>query len=197
MIWYNQESDHSAASCRLNKRRCYCWKSRLIWDVCPAGKHWRVHTASATHSWCTAPASEVISCFPPDRAAGKQGTCRRSFSKVPGDLLANQLYGHRRQPWVSHVTQTTLQFPLILLNVFNCAPPSFLLLTESTDDDKVVAWHWEEVKGPLREEKVIADTPVLTLTNLVPGNYTFRYGFQSQLEKYVFLDFCLPCSVCI
>lgn len=45
--------------------------------------------------------------------------------------------------------------------------------SQSTDDDKVVAWHWEEVKGPLREEKVSADTPVLTLTSLVPGNYTF------------------------
>lgn len=49
------------------------------------------------------------------------------------------------------------------------------LFSESTDDDKVVAWHWEEVKGPLREEKVSADTPVLTLTGLVPGNYTFKY----------------------
>ncbi|XP_030644746.1 dyslexia-associated protein KIAA0319-like protein [Chanos chanos] len=45
--------------------------------------------------------------------------------------------------------------------------------SQSTDDDKVVAWHWEEVKGPLREEKVSADTQILTLTNLVPGNYTF------------------------
>ncbi|XP_028278237.1 dyslexia-associated protein KIAA0319-like protein [Parambassis ranga] len=45
---------------------------------------------------------------------------------------------------------------------------------QSTDDDKVVAWYWEEVKGPLREEKVSADTPVLTLTSLVPGNYTFN-----------------------
>uniref|UniRef100_A0A3Q3D4T1 KIAA0319 like n=1 Tax=Hippocampus comes TaxID=109280 RepID=A0A3Q3D4T1_HIPCM len=45
---------------------------------------------------------------------------------------------------------------------------------QSTDDDKVVAWHWEEVKGPLREEKVSANTAVLTLTNLVPGNYTFN-----------------------
>ncbi|XP_061597084.1 dyslexia-associated protein KIAA0319-like protein [Cololabis saira] len=44
---------------------------------------------------------------------------------------------------------------------------------QSTDDDKVVAWHWEEVKGPLRAEKVSADTPILTLTSLVPGNYTF------------------------
>ncbi|KAG9279859.1 hypothetical protein AMEX_G5420 [Astyanax mexicanus] len=45
--------------------------------------------------------------------------------------------------------------------------------SQSTDDDKIVAWHWEEVKGPLREEKVSADTAVLTLTSLVPGNYTF------------------------
>lgn len=52
---------------------------------------------------------------------------------------------------------------------------SYLCSSESTDDDKVVAWHWEEIKGPLREEKVSADTPVLTLTSLVPGNYTFRY----------------------
>lgn len=51
---------------------------------------------------------------------------------------------------------------------------SYLCYLESTDDDKVVAWHWEEIKGPLREEKVSADTPVLTLTSLVPGNYTFR-----------------------
>ncbi|XP_066530756.1 dyslexia-associated protein KIAA0319-like protein [Hoplias malabaricus] len=45
--------------------------------------------------------------------------------------------------------------------------------SQSTDDDKIVAWHWEEVKGPLREEKVSADTDILTLTSLVPGNYTF------------------------
>uniref|UniRef100_A0AAY4C4V5 PKD domain-containing protein n=1 Tax=Denticeps clupeoides TaxID=299321 RepID=A0AAY4C4V5_9TELE len=45
--------------------------------------------------------------------------------------------------------------------------------SQSTDDDRVAAWHWEEVKGPLREEKISADTDILTLTNLVPGNYTF------------------------
>lgn len=44
---------------------------------------------------------------------------------------------------------------------------------QSTDDERIVKWHWEEVKGPLREEKVSADTVTLTLTNLVPGNYTF------------------------
>ncbi|MBN3305866.1 K319L protein, partial [Amia calva] len=45
--------------------------------------------------------------------------------------------------------------------------------SQSTDDDGIVSWHWEELRGPLREEKVSADTPILTLTNLVPGNYTF------------------------
>uniref|UniRef100_A0A8D2Q398 KIAA0319 like n=1 Tax=Varanus komodoensis TaxID=61221 RepID=A0A8D2Q398_VARKO len=45
--------------------------------------------------------------------------------------------------------------------------------SQSTDDDKIVSYHWEELKGPLREEKVSADTAILTLTNLVPGNYTF------------------------
>ncbi|XP_074073612.1 dyslexia-associated protein KIAA0319-like protein homolog [Macrotis lagotis] len=45
--------------------------------------------------------------------------------------------------------------------------------SQSTDDDKIVRYHWEELKGPLREEKVSEDTPILKLTNLVPGNYTF------------------------
>lgn len=45
--------------------------------------------------------------------------------------------------------------------------------SQSTDDDKIVKYLWEEVKGPLRDEKVSADTAVLTLTSLVPGNYTF------------------------
>lgn len=61
---------------------------------------------------------------------------------------------------------------------FPCYAPkritNMFYLEESTDDDKVVLWHWEEVKGPLREEKVSADTAVLTLTSLVPGSYTFR-----------------------
>ncbi|KAM4794999.1 dyslexia-associated protein KIAA0319-like protein homolog isoform 1-T2 [Rhinophrynus dorsalis] len=45
--------------------------------------------------------------------------------------------------------------------------------SQSTDDEKIVSYYWEELKGPLREEKVTADTAILKLTNLVPGNYTF------------------------
>ncbi|KAJ7338580.1 hypothetical protein JRQ81_012482 [Phrynocephalus forsythii] len=44
---------------------------------------------------------------------------------------------------------------------------------QSTDDAKIVSYHWEEIEGPLRE-KASADTPVLHLSNLIPGNYTFR-----------------------
>ncbi|XP_078544068.1 dyslexia-associated protein KIAA0319 homolog isoform X1 [Lissotriton helveticus] len=51
---------------------------------------------------------------------------------------------------------------------------TFIDGSESTDDDKIVSYHWEEISGPLREQKAAADTPVLHLTNLVPGNYTFR-----------------------
>lgn len=45
--------------------------------------------------------------------------------------------------------------------------------SQSTDDDKIVKYLWEEVKVPLRDEKVSADTAVLKLTSLFPGNYTF------------------------
>ncbi|NXN83667.1 K319L protein, partial [Bombycilla garrulus] len=45
--------------------------------------------------------------------------------------------------------------------------------SKSTDDDKIISYHWEELKGPLREEKVSSDSDILKLTNLVPGNYTF------------------------
>uniref|UniRef100_A0A8C8RL93 KIAA0319 n=1 Tax=Pelusios castaneus TaxID=367368 RepID=A0A8C8RL93_9SAUR len=51
---------------------------------------------------------------------------------------------------------------------------TFIDGSQSRDDTKIVSYHWEEIKGPLREQKASADTPVLHLSNLVPGNYTFR-----------------------
>ncbi|XP_019469247.1 dyslexia-associated protein KIAA0319 homolog isoform X3 [Meleagris gallopavo] len=51
---------------------------------------------------------------------------------------------------------------------------TFIDGSQSTDDIKIVSYHWEEIKGPLREQKASADTPVLHLSNLVLGNYTFR-----------------------
>ncbi|XP_034982306.2 dyslexia-associated protein KIAA0319 homolog [Zootoca vivipara] len=45
---------------------------------------------------------------------------------------------------------------------------------QSTDDTEIASYHWEEIEGPPREKKASADTPVLHLSNLVPGNYTFR-----------------------
>ncbi|NXD35292.1 K0319 protein, partial [Copsychus sechellarum] len=51
---------------------------------------------------------------------------------------------------------------------------TFIDGSQSIDDVKIVSYHWEEIQGPLREQKASADTPVLHLSNLVPGNYTFR-----------------------
>ncbi|NXT17919.1 K0319 protein, partial [Syrrhaptes paradoxus] len=51
---------------------------------------------------------------------------------------------------------------------------TFIDGSQSIDDMKIVSYRWEEIKGPLREQKASADTPVLHLANLVPGNYTFR-----------------------
>nr|XP_008106997.1 PREDICTED: dyslexia-associated protein KIAA0319 homolog isoform X1 [Anolis carolinensis] len=51
---------------------------------------------------------------------------------------------------------------------------TFIDGTQSTDDTKIVTYHWQEIEGPQREKKASADTPVLHLFNLVPGNYTFR-----------------------
>ncbi|XP_015270210.1 PREDICTED: dyslexia-associated protein KIAA0319 homolog [Gekko japonicus] len=54
------------------------------------------------------------------------------------------------------------------------ATSAFVDGNQSVDDTKIVSYHWEEVEGPLRKQKVSADTSVLHLSDLVPGNYTFR-----------------------
>ncbi|XP_032280611.1 dyslexia-associated protein KIAA0319 homolog isoform X2 [Phoca vitulina] len=50
---------------------------------------------------------------------------------------------------------------------------AFLDGSQSTDDTKIVNYRWEEISGPFRKETP-TDSPVLHLSNLVPGNYTFR-----------------------
>nr|XP_048681425.1 dyslexia-associated protein KIAA0319-like protein homolog isoform X2 [Caretta caretta] len=72
--------------------------------------------------------------------------------------------------------QVTLPKNEVQLNAFVLPEPP----TESTDDDKIVSFHWEELKGPLREEKVSTDTAILKLTNLVPGNYTFSLTVEDS-----------------
>ncbi|XP_039181370.1 dyslexia-associated protein KIAA0319 homolog isoform X2 [Crotalus tigris] len=51
---------------------------------------------------------------------------------------------------------------------------AFIDGNQSVDDIKIVSYHWEEIEGPLWEKKASADTPLLYLSNLIPGNYTFR-----------------------
>lgn len=47
--------------------------------------------------------------------------------------------------------------------------------SSSTDDEKIVKWHWELQQGPLNYKSQLQDTPTLQLDNLFqPGNYTFK-----------------------
>ena len=55
---------------------------------------------------------------------------------------------------------------------------SLLICAESSDDDKITQYKWEEVKGPLNDKNKMmssgVDSPVLQLKSLVPGIYTFK-----------------------
>lgn len=45
----------------------------------------------------------------------------------------------------------------------------------STDDDKIVLWHWEVVSGPIGYQPKLPEVNTLQLTDLTsPGNYTFK-----------------------
>lgn len=69
----------------------------------------------------------------------------------------------------------------------------FQISLESTDDTKIVSYHWEEVNGPFQEEKTPADSPTLRLSNLVPGNYTFRQVVPTPLLSFQYISFdCFP-----
>jgi hypothetical protein len=49
--------------------------------------------------------------------------------------------------------------------------------SSSTDDDKIVLFHWEKVTGPM-DSSVLKDNQMeksmLVLQNLTPGTYTFK-----------------------
>ncbi|XP_048730594.2 dyslexia-associated protein KIAA0319-like protein isoform X2 [Ostrea edulis] len=46
--------------------------------------------------------------------------------------------------------------------------------SDSSDDDKIVKYLWEEMSGPLQDHKIQDDKNMLTLKELVPGNYIFK-----------------------
>ncbi|CAH2284496.1 dyslexia-associated KIAA0319 homolog isoform X1 [Pelobates cultripes] len=74
---------------------------------------------------------------------------------------------HVNQPPVAVVYPVTQQISL---------PTSYTYIdgSKSTDDDKIVTYHWEEIKGPLPEQRTSGDSPVLHLSGMIIGNYTFR-----------------------
>ena len=72
----------------------------------------------------------------------------------------------QNQPPVAIIKPTSLQVKL---------PNSAILDgSDSTDDDKIVKYHWEEVSGPLRDQKITEQVAILSLKDLTPGNYTFK-----------------------
>lgn len=72
----------------------------------------------------------------------------------------------QNKPPVAIIKPTNLQVKL---------PNSAILDgSDSTDDDKIVTYHWEEVSGPLRDHQISEQTSILSLTDLTPGNYTFK-----------------------
>ena len=82
----------------------------------------------------------------------------------------------------AHEIDVLISLYLILVFIY------FSIFLESTDDTKIVSYHWEEVNGPFREEKISADSPVLHLSNLVPGNYTFRQVASVSSPDHVALS---------
>ena len=70
------------------------------------------------------------------------------------------------------IVDCTCSWVLWYFNIF------FLICAESSDDDKITQYKWEEVKGPLNDKNKMmssgADSPVLQLKSLVPGIYTFK-----------------------
>lgn len=55
-----------------------------------------------------------------------------------------------------------------------CNKYNNILSSDSTDDDKIVKYDWDVVSGPLQDKSITGDTAILTLTELVPGNYTLK-----------------------
>ncbi|XP_071240213.1 dyslexia-associated protein KIAA0319-like isoform X2 [Salvelinus alpinus] len=46
--------------------------------------------------------------------------------------------------------------------------------SQSSDDGVIISHHWEQVGGPSIELGAFSDTQILNLSNLAPGEYTFR-----------------------
>ncbi|RMC16247.1 hypothetical protein DUI87_08462 [Hirundo rustica rustica] len=99
-----------------------------------------------------------------------------SLISHPADYSGEMEHRHSQTLKLSHLSVGLYAFKVTVSgeNAFGEGFVNVTVKPESLDDAKIVSYHWEEIKGPLREQKASADTPVLHLSNLVPGNYTFR-----------------------
>ncbi|XP_032717659.1 dyslexia-associated protein KIAA0319 homolog [Lontra canadensis] len=104
------------------------------------------------------------------RAAGRPPPIFEGYSAARQEVATEGQRGCARRvnlPPTAVVSPQTQALTLPLTS-------AFIDGSQSTDDTKIVSYRWEEISGPSREEKTPADSPVLHLSNLIPGNYTFR-----------------------
>lgn len=52
--------------------------------------------------------------------------------------------------------------------------------SSSTDDDRVIGYHWELQQGPIGYQPNLIDTPTLQLDSLIAGNYTFKLTVEDS-----------------
>lgn len=57
--------------------------------------------------------------------------------------------------------------------------------TDSSDDDKIVKYLWEEMSGPLQDHTLQDDRNMLTLKDLVPGNYIFKWVHPIYADRLI------------
>ncbi|KAJ7413871.1 hypothetical protein WISP_87890 [Willisornis vidua] len=99
-----------------------------------------------------------------------------SLISHPADYGGEMERRHSQTLKLSHLSVGLYAFKVTVSgeNAFGEGFVNVTVKPERIDDMKIVIYQWEEIKGPLQEQKASADTPVLHLSNLVTGNYTFR-----------------------
>lgn len=56
---------------------------------------------------------------------------------------------------------------------------------DSSDDDKIVKYLWEEMSGPLQDHTLQDDRNMLTLKDLVPGYYVFKWVQPINTDRLI------------
>ncbi|XP_075682680.1 dyslexia-associated protein KIAA0319 homolog isoform X2 [Rhinoderma darwinii] len=129
----------------------------------------------------------------PEAQADMPYTYEWNLILQPTDFQGELKMTNTRSPTLSKLTSGLYRLR-VSVSRENGVGEGFVNITvkpESSDDDRIVAYHWEQIEGALQEMKTGGDSPVLHLSHLVLGNYTFRLtvadsdGTTNSTEAYV------------